>query len=126
MRVPIRFKIQEDNRYNTKALHVTKEIKRHGSMKRGRRAAGSRAYIVGARYYHGNKLMSTVLGYGSRGQQQRTVLRALRGSSKVSLQLSMSCIHNIVKCQLFLNFFQNKAKSFPKCMVVLESLKKLR
>lgn len=100
MRVPIRFKIQEDNRYDTKALHVTKEIKRHGSMKRGRRAAGSRAYIVGARYYHGNKLMSTVLGYGSRGQQQRTVLRALQGSSKVSLQLSMSCIHITVKCQV--------------------------
>ena len=78
------FKVQEDNKINTKKLRVTRDMKRAGSMRRRRRVAGSRAYIVGARYYHGNMLMSTG-NLSSRAQEQGMALRTRRDSSRVCL-----------------------------------------
>ena len=84
VRIPIKFRVQEDKKINTKKLRVTRDMKRAGSMRRRRRVAGSRAYIVGARFYHGNMLMSTG-SLSARAQEQGMALRTRRDSSRVCL-----------------------------------------
>ena len=81
-RIPIKLKIKEDDKLKNKKLRVAREIRRSGSMRRKRRGAASRAYIVGVRYYHGNMLMSAD-HYGSGAQQQRMYWRTRRDSSRV-------------------------------------------
>lgn len=90
MRIPIKFKIQEQNTAKANKLRVTREIKRAGSMRRKRRAAGSRAYIVGARYYSGNLMLKSADGYHAQGNQREIVLRQQQDSSKVCLSWSHS------------------------------------
>ncbi|KAL9950673.1 hypothetical protein ACROYT_G043207 [Oculina patagonica] len=84
MRVPIKFKVQEQNKALANKLRVVREMKRAGSLRRKRRAAGSRAYIVGARYYSGNLMLTSADGYRSQGNQREIVLRQPQGSSKVT------------------------------------------
>lgn len=81
VRIPIRFKIQEDDRIKTRKVLSAREIKRAGSMRRRRRNAGTRAYIVGARYYHGNILMSG--SHGSQAQHKGMVVKRTRDGSRV-------------------------------------------
>ena len=83
MRMPIKFKIQEQNKARPNKLRVIREIKRTGSMRRNlkRRAAGSRAYIVGARYDSDNMMVKSADGYRSQGSQREVVLRQQQDSS---------------------------------------------
>lgn len=85
MRLPIKFKRQEQDKAKANRLRVVREIKRAGSMRRKRRGRG---YIVGARYYSGNLMLKSADGYHSHENHREIVLRQPQQSSKV-----YSCHH---------------------------------
>ena len=54
-------------------------------MRRRRRLAGTRAYIVGARYYHDRNMLMSTGSHSSHAQEQGMALRTRRDSSRVCL-----------------------------------------
>ena len=83
VRIPITVKIQEQNKARANKIRVAREMKRSGSMRRRRRTAGSRGYIVGARYYSGNLMLKSAGEYRTQGNQREVVLRQQQNGSKV-------------------------------------------
>lgn len=87
LRIPIKF--QDDELDRSKKIRVVREKKRAGATRRRMRTADSRAYIVGARYYHGEILMSGE-SYGSQMKHNGIVLRGRRHSPRVCLLITNS------------------------------------
>ena len=94
LRIPIKF--QDDERERSKKIRVVREKKRAGATRRRMRTADSRAYIVGARYYHGEILMSGG-SYGSQMEQNGIALRGRRHSPRVSLLITNSVLNPLLR-----------------------------